>query len=143
MENPDSRPELVIACAMGKPNMANHRHPGRQGTVRPLPERIERPSAAPTKTFKILWTRRDLECDHFRGAGSSLIIWNNLLINNHDGADLQYVFALDKQTGKTFWKTTRSVDFQDLDPDGKPSRTVICEKATAPRTSSNSTANPL
>ena len=96
-----------------------------------------------TKTFKILWTRRDLECDHFRGAGSSLIIWNNLLINNHDGADLQYVFALDKQTGKTYWKTTRSADFQDLAPDGKPSRTVICEKATAPRTSSNSTANPL
>ena len=29
------------------------------------------------------------------------ILWNNLLINNHDGADVQYVFALDKETGKT------------------------------------------
>ena len=75
-----------------------------------------------TKTFKVLWTRRDLECDHFRGAGSSPILWNNLLINNHDGADQQYVFALDKQTGKTVWKTPRSVDFQDLDPNGKPKR---------------------
>ena len=64
-----------------------------------------------TKTFKVLWTRRDLECDHFRGAGSSPILWNNLLINNHDGADQQYVFALDKLTGKTVWKTPRSVDF--------------------------------
>ena len=75
-----------------------------------------------TKTFKVLWTRRDLDCDHFRGAGSSPILWNNLLINNHDGADVQYVFALDKQTGKTVWKTPRSVDFQDLDPEGKPKR---------------------
>ncbi len=75
-----------------------------------------------TKTFKVLWTRRDLDCDHFRGAGSSPILWNNLLINNHDGADAQYVFALDKQTGKTVWETPRSVDFQDLDPEGKPKR---------------------
>jgi outer membrane protein assembly factor BamB len=72
------------------------------------------------KTFKIIWERRDLVCDHFRGAGSSPIIFRNLLINNYDGADVQYVIAFDKQTGKTVWKTDRSVDFKDLGPDGKP-----------------------
>ena len=28
--------------------------------------------------------------------------------------------ALDTATGKTVWRTDRSVDFQDLDADGKP-----------------------
>ena len=75
-----------------------------------------------TKTFKTIWTRPDLKCDHFRGAGSSPILWKNFLINNHDGADTQYVFALNKLTGKTAWKSSRSVDFMDLDPNGKPKR---------------------
>ena len=82
-----------------------------------------------TKTFKTLWIRRDLVCDHFRGAGSSPILWNDLLINNHDGADTQYVFALNKKTGKTVWKTPRSVDFMDLDPNGKPKRDGDFRKA--------------
>ena len=73
-----------------------------------------------TKTFKIIWERRDLVCDHFRGAGSSPIIFRNLLINNYDGADTQYVHAFDKKTGKSVWNTKRSVDFKDLDKDGKP-----------------------
>ena len=51
--------------------------------------------------------------------GSSPIVWKNLLIMNFDGSDLQYVIALDKQTGKTVWKTDRSVDYQDTDADGK------------------------
>ena len=32
----------------------------------------------------------------------------------------QFVVALDKRTGKTVWRTPRSIDFQDLGPDGKP-----------------------
>jgi len=75
-----------------------------------------------TKTFKVLWERRDLQCNHWRGAGSSPILWRDFLIMNFDGADLQYVIALDKQTGKTAWKTDRSIDFQDLTPQGKPLR---------------------
>ena len=39
---------------------------------------------------------------------------------NFDGSDLQYVVALDKKTGKTVWKTNRSVDYKDLGKDGKP-----------------------
>lgn len=82
-----------------------------------------------TKTFKILWERRDLVCDHYRGAGSSPILFQNLLIMNHDGADAQYVIALDKRTGKTVWRTDRSVDYMDLGPDGKPVRDGDMRKA--------------
>jgi outer membrane protein assembly factor BamB len=46
-----------------------------------------------------------------------------------DGADHQYVVALDKQTGRTVWKTDRSIDFQDLDAAGKPSRDGDFRKA--------------
>jgi len=73
-----------------------------------------------TATGKVLWERRDFVCNHYRGAGSSPILWGDLLIMNFDGSDFQFVVALDKKTGKTVWKTDRSVDFQDLDKDGKP-----------------------
>lgn len=72
------------------------------------------------KTGKILWERRDIECNHFRGAGSSPIIYKNLLIMNYDGSDHQFVIALDKATGETVWRTKRSLDFKDLTPEGKP-----------------------
>ena len=72
------------------------------------------------KTGKVLWERRDFVCNHFRGSGSSPTLWNDLLLLNFDGSDFQYVVALDKNTGKTAWKTDRSVDFQDLDAKGKP-----------------------
>lgn len=75
-----------------------------------------------TTTGKVLWERRDLPCNHWRGAGSSPTVWGNLLIMHFDGADHQYVIALDKLTGKTVWRTDRSVDFQDLTPEGKPIR---------------------
>jgi outer membrane protein assembly factor BamB len=39
---------------------------------------------------------------------------------NFDGGDHQFVIALDKSTGRTVWKTKRSIDFQDLDENGKP-----------------------
>ncbi len=73
-----------------------------------------------TESFEVLWTREDIECDHFRGAGASPILFEDLLILPYDGADHQFVLAMDKETGKTRWKTQRSVDFKDLDEDGKP-----------------------
>ncbi|MCC6231335.1 MAG: PQQ-like beta-propeller repeat protein [Verrucomicrobiales bacterium] len=69
---------------------------------------------------QVLWERRDFECNHYRGAGSSPILHGNLLIMNFDGSDHQYVVALDKTTGKTAWQVQRSIDFKDLGPDGKP-----------------------
>ena len=72
-----------------------------------------------TRTFKVLWERRDFECNHFRGAGSSPVLFQNLLLMHFDGSDRQYVVALDKRTGKTVWQTKRSIDFQDIEPSGK------------------------
>jgi outer membrane protein assembly factor BamB len=73
-----------------------------------------------TKTGKVLWERRDFVCNHFRGAGSSPILYEDLLIMNFDGSDHQFVAALDKNTGKTVWRQNRSIDFKDLDASGKP-----------------------
>ena len=66
----------------------------------------------------MLWTRRDFECNHFRGAGSSPIVFRDRLIMHFDGSDHQFVVALDTKTGKTLWRTERSIDFKDLKPDG-------------------------
>lgn len=86
-------------------------------------------AAIDTKTFKVLWERRDIECNHFRGAGSSPVIFQNLLLMHFDGSDRQFVMALDKKTGKTVWQTKRSIDFQDLDKDGKPAAEGDLRKA--------------
>ncbi|MBN1443881.1 MAG: PQQ-binding-like beta-propeller repeat protein [Planctomycetes bacterium] len=69
---------------------------------------------------EVLWQRRDLPCDHFRGAASSPVIFENLLILQMDGVDFQYLAALEKTTGKTVWKKDRSTVFGDLDADGRP-----------------------
>ena len=73
-----------------------------------------------TQTGKVLWERRDLRCNHYRGAGSSPILFGNLLILQFDGADAQFVVAMDKQTGKNVWRVNRSTNYRDLGADGKP-----------------------
>ena len=45
--------------------------------------------------------------DHHHGPGSSPALYQNLLILVRDGRDQQYIIALDKQTGKTVWKSDR------------------------------------
>src|SRR5688500_9652474 len=52
------------------------------------------------KTAEVIWERRDIQINHYRGAGSSPALWNNLLIMHFDGSDQQFVIALDKNTGK-------------------------------------------
>ena len=84
-----------------------------------------------TETAKVLWARRDIECNHYRGAGSSPILFSNLVILNFDGSDVQFVLALDKQTGRTVWQSNRSIDFKDLGPDGKPEMNGDFRKAFA------------
>jgi outer membrane protein assembly factor BamB len=84
-----------------------------------------------THTGKVLWARRDLECNHYRGAGSSPIVYGNLLILDFDGSDHQFVVAFDKTTGRTVWRKDRSIDFQDLGPDGQPEMTGDYRKAFA------------
>lgn len=84
-----------------------------------------------TTTFEVLWTRDDLVCDHWRGAGSSPVLFKDLLILPYDGADYQYILAMDKKTGETKWKTDRSVDFKDLDENGQPKAEGDFRKAFA------------
>ncbi len=73
-----------------------------------------------TGSFEVLWQRRDLPCDHWRGPASSPHLWEDLLFLHMDGADVQYVVALDKTTGANRWVTFRSVDYGDLEEDGRP-----------------------
>lgn len=73
-----------------------------------------------TRTGQILWSRRDFQCNHFRGPGSSPILHQGRLFLNFDGSDHQFVVALDAATGRTLWRRERSIDFNDLGPDGKP-----------------------
>jgi outer membrane protein assembly factor BamB len=72
-----------------------------------------------TATGATLWTRQDLPCNHHRGAGSSPILFDNLLFINFDGFDLQYVVALDKTTGESVWKRDRDIDYGTSDGDAK------------------------
>ena len=74
-------------------------------------------AAIDTKTFEIIWQRTDLNCDHLQGAASSPILYNNFLILHIEGTDVQYVIALDKNTGETVWKTERPQEFYvDVEP---------------------------
>ncbi|SFJ36070.1 outer membrane protein assembly factor BamB family protein [Planctomicrobium piriforme] len=84
-------------------------HFGSYGTAKLNPE-----------TAEVIWQRRDISCRHFRGPGSSPEIYQNLLILTFDGIDQQFVTALDKNTGKSVWRTNRSTDYEDLDQDGQP-----------------------
>lgn len=73
-----------------------------------------------TGTGEVLWKRDDFKCRHFRGPGSSPILYKNFLILTFDGIDQQYVVAVDKQTGKTVWKSDRNIKFNDLNEKGEP-----------------------
>jgi len=72
-----------------------------------------------TRTFEVLWQRRDLRCNHWRGPGSSPILYGDLLIVHFDGYDVQYAVALEKATGRTVWKADRTHDFGTDDGDLK------------------------
>ena len=82
-----------------------------------------------TKTGKPLWKRDDLKCRHYRGASSSPVQFENLIILTFDGADLQYHVALDKMTGKTVWKTNRSVAWNDENIPGQMAKDGDLRKA--------------
>ena len=73
-----------------------------------------------TMDARVVWSRTDLNCDHIQGPASSPIIYQNMLILHLEGADVQYIVALDKSTGKTIWRTDRPKEIYDrLKPIGK------------------------
>ena len=82
-----------------------------------------------TQTHGVLWKRTDLPCRHYRGPGSSPVLFENLLVLTFDGADVQYVTALNKDTGETVWKTDRTTEWKDLDEQGLPKREGDFRKA--------------
>lgn len=82
-----------------------------------------------TSTGKVLWQRQDLPCRHYRGPASSVILFEDKLILTMDGVDVQYLVALDKKTGRTVWKTNRSVEWNDQDVPGQMARDGDLRKA--------------
>ncbi|HTH48236.1 MAG TPA: PQQ-binding-like beta-propeller repeat protein [Candidatus Limnocylindria bacterium] len=82
-----------------------------------------------THTGKVLWRREDLRCRHYRGPSSSVVSFGKTIILTFDGADLQYLVALDKETGKTVWTTKRSVAWHDEDVPGPMARDGDLRKA--------------
>jgi outer membrane protein assembly factor BamB len=65
-------------------------------------------AALSTSDGRILWTNRDLRLDHEEGPGSSPALYQDKLIIPCDGTNLQYVTALDKNSGKVAWMINRS-----------------------------------
>lgn len=90
-------------------------------------------------TGRIVWARRDLKCNHEAGPGSSPFLMGNLFIVNVDGRDVQYVIALDKATGKTVWKTNRSVDYSKTPVN---QRKAYCMPVLMPRGSGTQLVSP-
>ena len=76
-------------------------HFGKYGTARLDPQ-----------NGHLVWSRRDFECDHFRGPASSPLLvqvegLSPRLVVPFDGVDEQYVVALDAETGETLWRYDR------------------------------------
>ena len=71
------------------------------------------------KSHETLWQRRDISCSHWRGPASSPVLWKNSIILTFDGTDQQFLMALEKETGKTIWRTDRSTEYDD-DRNGLP-----------------------
>ena len=73
---------------------------------------------------KVIWTT-EFTYNHRHGPAGSPIIVGDLLILSCDGGDTQFVTALNKQTGKEVWKTSRDGAMAYSTPllievDGKP-----------------------
>ncbi len=56
---------------------------------------------------EMVWKTR-LEYYHRHGPGGSPALYKDLLVISCDGYDIQYVVALDKQTGRIRWKKSRA-----------------------------------
>ena len=82
-----------------------------------------------SKTAEVVWQRRDIPGRHFRGPGSSPVLYKNSLILTFDCIDQQFLMSLNKETGETIWRTDRSTNYHDLDENGKPKRDGDLRKA--------------
>ncbi|MDB5296981.1 MAG: outer rane biosis protein BamB [Phycisphaerales bacterium] len=62
-------------------------------------------------TAKVVWAARDLDLHFETGAGSSPVLYGEMVILECDAVNAQYVVAFDAATGKQAWKTPRSKAF--------------------------------
>jgi outer membrane protein assembly factor BamB len=76
-------------------------------------------AAIDTTSGDVIWQRRDLPCDHWRGPGSSPIVYQDRLFVAFDGYDYQYIVALDTKTGHTVWRKDRNIDYASDNGDFK------------------------
>ena len=71
-----------------------------------------------TASAKVLWVNRELRLDHMNGPGSTPVLWRDRLMVHCDGSDVQYIAALDTDSGTVAWKTPRSGELRE-NPDLK------------------------
>ena len=64
-------------------------------------------TACLTTDGKIVWQNEELKYRHGHGPAGSPVLYGDLLIVSCDGTDVQFVAALDKQSGKVRWKSDR------------------------------------
>jgi len=64
-----------------------------------------------TATGKKIWERTDIECHHWRGPGSSVVVHGEMVFLTFDGYDRQFIIALNKNTGRTVWRQDRNIDY--------------------------------
>ena len=83
-----------------------------------------------SESGKIIWKNNEkrLWVMHENGPGSSPVLWKNLMIFHLDGSDNQSIVALQKDTGKIAWQTTRSGEMRENPQFQKSYSTPIIEK---------------
>lgn len=64
-------------------------------------------TACLTTDGEIVWKNQELRYDHRHGPGGSPVLFEDLLILNCDGSDVQFVVALDRNTGAVRWNRKR------------------------------------
>lgn len=64
-------------------------------------------------TAQPIWKSQELKLDHKEGPGSSPVLYKDMFLLHCDGTDVQFVAALDKNTGKLAWKTPRATDYRN------------------------------
>lgn len=83
-------------------------HFGRYGTV-----------CVDVSNQSIVW-HREFQIEHYVGPGSSPVLCDNVLVLTCDGADKQFIVAVDKASGETVWQTDRP-PIRASDPDFRKS----------------------
>ncbi len=64
-------------------------------------------TACLTTAGEIVWSTQELQYNQVHGPGGSPVVFEDLMIVSCDGADRQFVVALDKQTGEIRWQKKR------------------------------------